>query len=64
MIRQQYRCIFMITNVSHIGKMFLLWCDEDWGYFFDDPIVKEGIAVSPDGNFSNLENFPESYLKP
>ncbi len=25
----------------------LLWCDEDWGYFFDDPIVKEGIAVCP-----------------
>jgi hypothetical protein len=26
---------------------FLLWCVEDWGYFFYDPIVKEGIAVCP-----------------
>jgi hypothetical protein len=41
--------------MTHIGETFLLWCDEDWGYFFDDPIVKEGIAVSPDGNFSNLD---------
>jgi hypothetical protein len=26
---------------------FLLWCVEDWGCFFDDPIVKEGIVVCP-----------------
>jgi hypothetical protein len=30
----------------------LLWCDENWGYFFDDLIVNEGIVVYP------LEIFP------
>ena len=25
--------------------MCLLGCDEDCGYFFDDPIVKEGIVL-------------------
>jgi hypothetical protein len=50
--------------MTHIGETFLLWCNEDWGQFFDDPIVKEGIAVGPDGKFSNLENLSESYLKP
>ncbi len=50
--------------MTHVGETFLLWCDEDWGKFFDGLMVKEVIAVSPDCNVSNLKKIPKSYLKP
>jgi hypothetical protein len=34
------------------------------GILFDNPVVKKGIAVSPDGNFSKLGKFPGNNLKP
>jgi hypothetical protein len=40
--------VFLCCNKHDSYRLnFLLWCVEDWGYFFDDPIVKEGIAVCP-----------------
>jgi hypothetical protein len=52
-------------NVSYQLE-FLLWCVEDWGYFFfDDPMIKEarycGLSC---GNISSLDKYPEIYLKP
>jgi hypothetical protein len=39
---------FLFDN-KHVSYWleFLCWCVEDWGYFFDDPIVKDSIAVCP-----------------
>jgi hypothetical protein len=40
--------VFPFDNKQDSYRLeFLLWCVEDWGYFFNDPIVKEGIAVCP-----------------
>jgi hypothetical protein len=40
--------VFLFDNKHDSYHLeFLLLCVEDWGYFFDDPIVKEGIAVCP-----------------
>jgi hypothetical protein len=33
--------------MTHICENCLLWCDENWGYFFDDLIVNEGIVDYP-----------------
>ncbi len=27
--------LHLITYMTHINLTFLLWCDEDWGYFYD-----------------------------
>ena len=46
------------------------YADNKYSYHVDNftlltiQYVKKGIAVSPVGIFSKLENFPSSYLKP
>jgi hypothetical protein len=51
-MRQQCRCI-----------SFSLWCDENWGYFFDDLIVNEGIVVYP-LDFFPIWKISSDVLKP
>jgi hypothetical protein len=49
----------MLQNINHISKKFLLWCDEDCGYFFDDPIVKESIVLRfVSENFQKIRKNP------
>ena len=49
------RYLFLLQNMTHISQKFLLWCDKDCGYFFDDPIVKEGIVLQfVSGNFQKI----------
>jgi hypothetical protein len=42
---------------------FLLWWDNDCGYFFDDPIVKEGFVLRfVSGNFQKIRKNPPRKL--
>ncbi len=53
------RYLFLLQNMTHISQKFRLWCDEDCGYFFDDPIVKEGIVLRfVSGNFQKIRKNP------
>ncbi len=64
--RAEYRVTYSYyKNVTHFSQKFLLWCDEDCGYFFDDPIVKEGILLRfVSGNFQKIrKNPPRKFLQ-
>ncbi len=66
------RYLFLLQNMTHICYNFLLWCDEDCGFFFDDPIIKEGIVLRfVSGKFQKIRKksteeifpeYPEIYL--
>jgi hypothetical protein len=58
--------------MTNICQKCLLWCDENWGYLFDDPIVNEGIVVysliffltiSSNGNFFQYGKTSTDYIK-
>jgi hypothetical protein len=54
---------YLLTDITHICEKFLLWCDENWGYFFDDPISnsqQRNCGLSS-GNCSNLEEYPAMF---
>ncbi len=51
--------LFLLQNMTHISQKILLWCDEDCGYFFVDPIVKEDIVLRfVSGNFQKIRKNP------
>ena len=52
-----------VTKHDSYQLEFLLWCDNDCGYFFDDPIVKEGIVLRfVSGNFQKIRKNPPRKL--